>query len=105
MRASLFVLVAILISMLVTSCVTTSTYGATFKPIEGEDLYTLKIYYGGPPPQYAENIDFQEGTNSKLYKLGSEYIVEHPEFKTYKVVKVDHSFIPSYYKYTIKFIR
>ncbi|MFT5023198.1 MAG: hypothetical protein ACI9O3_000795 [Colwellia sp.] len=34
-----------------TSCVTTSTYGATFEAIaKTNDIYTLKIYYGGHLP-------------------------------------------------------
>jgi len=89
------------------SCVTTSTYGATFEPITNstDDVYTLKIYYGGPPPQWATNVDFQEGTDSALYEKAMIFIKENPQFVKYKVVSIEHSNIPSYYKYNVQFIR
>lgn len=88
------------------SCVTTSTYGSTFEPSgNAEDTYSLKIYYGGPPPQFANSIDYQESTESALYEKALEFMTANPKYKSYKVVKIDHSFIPSYYKYDVKFSR
>jgi hypothetical protein len=98
--------VVVLMLFLNTGCVTTSTYGATFSPIEStSDTYSLKIYYGGPPPQFANSIDFQEGTESALYEKAMEFIAANPEFKSYKVVNIEHSHIPSYYEYKVKFLR
>ena len=87
------------------ACVTTSTYGKTFEPVSNDDVYTLKIYYGGPPPQFATNVDFQEGTDSALYKKATEFMATRPEYTGYKVLNIEHSFIPSYYEYQVRFLR
>jgi hypothetical protein len=87
------------------SCVTTSTYGAKFEAISNDDTYTLKIYYGGPPPQFANNIDFQEGTESALYEEAVKFMEGRPEYIGYKIVNIEHSYIPSYYRYEVKFLR
>ena len=106
MKIIIQISIVLLILSLSMGCVTTSTYGATFSPIKSStDTYSLKIYYGGPPPQFANSIDFQEGTESALYEKAMEFIAVNPEFKSYKVVNIEHSYIPSYYEYQVKFLR
>ncbi|MBA6339160.1 MULTISPECIES: hypothetical protein [unclassified Colwellia] len=98
--------VVLILLLNTTSCVTTSTYGATFEAIaKTNDIYTLKIYYGGPPPQWATDVNFQEGTDSALYEKAMAFIAENPEYNSYKVVDIEHSHIPSYYRYSVHFLR
>jgi len=106
MRDFLKLSLIILVLINCVSCVTTSTYGATFEPIESvTDNYSLKIYYGGPPPRFANSIDFQEGTESALYEKAMEFIALNPEYKSFKVIEIEHSYVPSYYKYQVEFLR
>lgn len=106
MKVALKISILFFILLSCISCVTTSSYGSTFEPLEtNNDVYTLKIYYGGPPPQWANNIDFQEGTDSALYEKALGFIKAHPEYHSYKIVNIEHSYIPSYYKYNVQFLR
>jgi len=87
-------------------CVTTSTYGATFQPTsQDSDTHFLKIYFGGLPKPYMLDKDFQEGTSSDLYKYASQFMIDNPHYKSYEIQDIEHSRIPSYFKYEVLFKR
>ena len=96
-----FVLLVILISVQM-ACVTTSTYGATFKEVD-VNTFTLKMYYGGPTPSPTITPDFKAGTDTAIHKKAIEFIAENEEYSDYKIINVKHNLIPSYYLYTVEF--
>ncbi len=96
-------LFALAILFLASSCVTTSTYGANFVPSEDASVYTLKIHYDDPPLQMADDVAFQQGTDSRLYKEAMAFMEANPQYQSYEVLKITHNLIPPYYKYTVKF--
>ena len=80
---------------LMTSC-TTANYGDKFvSDYEVEDQYRFKIYIGGfqfaPPYSEAEQ-------RVKEYMVGKEY-------KSFEIIRHRFSPLPSYYEFTVKFLK
>lgn len=92
----------ILMAFLVTlvGCITTTAlYGNKFEAA-GNDVYTLKVMYGGNEFR-TSGID--KTARKTVAKEAEKFLVERDEYTSYEILEFKRILVPSHLLYTVKF--
>jgi hypothetical protein len=97
---SLKIMMLVMFLATLSGCITTtSLYGNTFQPV-GDDVYTLKVMYGG-------NEFRTEGIDKKARQVvlseAKKFIETEDEYSSYEIVEFKRVLVPSYLLYRVKF--
>ena len=95
-------LLSVLFVFFLSSCVTTALYGNTFEE-QSPDVYSLKVYWGGPPPGFQDFKDIIDTVDKRLDVEAKSFISTSNLYTTYEIVEREQH--GSAFEYQVKFIK
>jgi len=102
MKSIKTLLITTFFMLLLSSCATTALYGNEFEKVSS-DVYTLKIYWGGPPPAFQDLQEILDTVDKRLDKEAKIFISSSNIYTAYEVIEREQhggSFV-----YEVKFLK
>jgi len=88
---------------LLSGCATTALYGNKFQPVGvGNDMYTLKIYFGAPAA-YSQT-EIEHSTDARLKAEAEKFIESNDAYIDFLVIRSQNDMTNRYYIYTVQFV-
>jgi len=93
-------LLAFVLIIFVSGCVTTALYGNKFEPLS-DDKYTLEIMFGGLPITSEKEIELK--TRGVLETEAEKFIALNNMYTSYEIISYERASVPSAIVYTVQF--
>jgi type III secretory pathway lipoprotein EscJ len=92
----------LVVIVLLSGCATTALYGNKFQSV-GNDIYTLKIYFGAPAT-YSQS-EIEHSTDARLKAEAEKFIKNNDAYFDFQIVRSQSDMTNRHYIYTIQFLR